>query len=139
MRYSFCLTFLCSATLIGCSGGSSEKLPEVAPTKVKVTQKGSPVEGAVVTFHGPGEKAKVAFGLTDASGTCVLTTFKKGDGVVPGKNAVTVSKVKVGEADASGVMPKPKELLPKKYQDLGTSPLVFDVAAGPNEFTIEIE
>ncbi|MCA9088187.1 MAG: hypothetical protein KDA90_06060 [Planctomycetaceae bacterium] len=139
MRYSICLTFLCSAALVGCSGGTSEKLPQVAPTKVKVMQKGSPVEGATVTFHGPGENAKMAFGLTDASGTCELTTFKNGDGVVPGKNAVTVSKIDAGEANASGVMPKPKELLPKKYQDLGTSPLVFDVTDGQNEFTIEIE
>ena len=158
----FCLlavgTFL-SATL-GCDGGVATESP-VAVTG-KIIYQGKPVEGAQVTFHNTSEAGgRSASGRTAADGTFSLTTFKTGDGAVPGNYIVTVSKVEggasddidVGEddygddygammdgaaGDADAALQDNK--LPEKYASTTDSGIERTVAENPpNEFEIELQ
>ena len=84
------------AVTAGC-GGSSLGTP--VPVTGKIIYQGQPVEGAQVTFHAKadtGEEGAVrrsANGRTAADGTFSLTTFKTGDGALPGDYVITVSKI----------------------------------------------
>ena len=89
------LFFSASVVLVmsGCGGGAG---PDERPARVAVSGtvllEGKAVEGATVTFRsvskGPG-----AIGKTDATGRFVLSTYESGDGAVPGKYNVGVSKI----------------------------------------------
>lgn len=63
------------------------------PVSGKVNYKGSPVEGAKVTFLSKSEGARSASGRTNAQGEFALTTFKTDDGAIPGEYAVTIMKL----------------------------------------------
>ncbi len=85
-----------SLALVGCGGGGEGAAKKQATEAVtgKVTYRGNPVEGAVVTFS-PGEPtpgSRAAFAKTDDEGNYTLTTYNSGDGAIPGKYFVTVTK-----------------------------------------------
>ncbi len=125
----------------GCGGGgSNEKLQKVYPVTGVVKYQGQPVEGATVTFTLGGEKSRTAFGKSGPNGEFKITTYKKDDGAVAGKHAVTVTKVETSEPDANGIVPPDKQLLPERYADLGTTPLTADVTdKGPNTVELILE
>lgn len=92
------ISVLCAAPLIfwGCGGDSSDGRGTVMVTGV-VKYNGTPVENATVTLVpeaavGPAGTRKGAFGRTAKDGTFKLITFKPGDGALPGKYKVMVSK-----------------------------------------------
>ena len=139
--------------LVGCGESAGE--PTVAVTGT-VTQKGTPVEGAIVSFIGA--DGQTAVGLTDAAGKYSLTTRKKDDGAIPGDYKVSVTKfdgpkptaggttqLKEGElhsADYTGEeaeAPPPQNLLPAKYAHPDTSGFTATVSAGgtPHNFDLE--
>ena len=87
----------CVAATLGCGGGSDN--PATYPVTGTVTQGGTAVEGATVTFippvtsAGTGEvELQSAVGVTDASGKYSLTTFESNDGAMPGAYKVRVFK-----------------------------------------------
>ena len=128
-----CLAGL-SLLVLGCGGGGAAKPAKTYPVSGVVKYKGQPVAGATVVFSLSGEKPRTAMGQTDAEGRYKLGTFQPGDGAVEGPQAVTITKEEVVEADPkTGIVPKPKHLLPIKYTDIGTSPLTATVTAGKNE------
>src|SRR5581483_1306273 len=104
---------------------------------------GQPLAGAMVTFTNP-EAKTAASGLTDAEGKFTLTTFQSGDGAVPGKQLVAVSKVEssgqnqITEKSAGpvfrpgGAPPTHRWVIPKKYGSPDTSGLTADVAESGN-------
>ena len=133
----------------GCGGGAG--IEGTIAASGTVTYQGQPVEGAAVVFAPEGQ-GRAASGLTDASGRFELTTLTPGDGVLPGKFGVTISKTEVSgsmteeESQAyvakHGEPPKVtrKELLPAKYAAPATSGLTAEVAAGgKNEFTFDLK
>ncbi len=129
-----CCLAAVSMLLLGCGSGTSEKLDKTYPVSGVVKYKGQPVAGATVVFNFSGAKPHTAMGQTDAEGRYKLGTYQPGDGAVEGPQAVTITKEEVVEADPkTGIVPKPKHLLPVKYTDVGTSPLTATVNAGKNE------
>ena len=136
--------------LAGCS--KDDGLPDTVPVLGTVTYQGQPVAGAVVTFLVDGNTPP-ATGTTGPDGAFELTTFKNGDGAVPGSYTVSISKfettgldpsaddsMEAAAARANAPPPKTHSLLPEKYADAGRSGLRFEVKAGEtNEFQIELK
>jgi hypothetical protein len=138
----------------GC--GENTGLATVAVTGT-VTQKGTPVEGAIVSFVPAGPGAVGAVGTTDAAGKFSLTTHSKDDGAVPGQYKVTVTKYEgakavegTGQATATGDMPASytgaaadappaKNLLPEKYASPDTSGLTGTVNSTPTTLNFDLE
>lgn len=148
------------AAIVGCGGDSN---PTTHPVSGTVTQGGSPVADATVTFVASGS-GKSAVGKTDSSGKYQLTTFESNDGAVPGDYKIRVAKFdrpQDVEADApssetvddSGLveMPadyegaeegpagEPKNLLPEKYNNTSNTPLQYTVTEGENTYDIELD
>ena len=129
--------------LPGCSGGG---ISGTAPVVGKVTYKGEPVEGAVVSFIGEGDGARVATAISGPGGAYELTTAES-KGALPGKYSVTVTKTETSagamqsmEEAAKSPAPPPasKELLPVKYGNPAQSPLKFDVKSGSNTIDLPL-
>lgn len=140
----------------GCSGGPD--LPETVPVTGTVMYQGEPLAGATVTFRNSEQGARPATAITDDNGAFQLTTFEEGDGAVPGKHVVTVTKMadsgggsqgteqsmeeaaaaaEQGEEQASA---EPQSAIPERYGNPDTSDLSYTVKEGEtNEFTIELE
>lgn len=160
-----CFCFLLLPIVIGCSG---ESLEPVYPVTGIVTEKGKPVEGAIVAFSPitPGSGLP-ASGTTDASGTYKLTTRSSGDGAAAGKYKVSIAKYEkkleptnpkgsdkledpfditkeypsgYNEMQASEIAASiSKNLLPKKYADPTTSKLEAEVSKGPSSFDFKVD
>lgn len=89
--------------LAGC-GGANLKTVKVPVT---VTLDGRPLEGATISLlpvaaDGGETTGRPASGLTGSDGTCNLSTFSTGDGVVPGNYKITVSKEEIKDSYSSG-------------------------------------
>ena len=149
MRHLMCLLLLTGSIFwMGCASAGLEGTIAASGT---VTHNGQPVEGAAVVFSPEGE-GRAASGLTDASGRFQLQTLTAGDGVMPGKYQVAISKTEVeggmseeeslAYAEKHGAPPTVtvKELLPEKYKSPATSGLTAEVTAGgKNEFTFDLK
>lgn len=138
------------------AGGCGRRGADVAPASGVVTFGGSPVVGAQVTFMAP-TAARAAYGVTDAAGKFVLSTFGQGDGAQPGTHVVTITKpggqdatpaMSGEQADAaySAAMAQasrnaaPRGDLPPRYADGALSGLTAEVTkTGPNEFVFALE
>jgi hypothetical protein len=154
--------FLVVPFLLGCS---SEPSVGAVPVTGTVTLDGKPVEGATISFVPDGDSSLSASGLTDASGNFRLTSVSPGDGAVPGKYKVTVSKLtadsqaapqatsqeeamkqlqdkmKAGGSNAfyTKAPPPVKETLPERYSNAATSGLQAEVkGSGENKFTFAL-
>jgi len=152
---SVCLLSTLSALVFaGCGGRSAPSdRPKTIVVSGKVTYKGSPVEGATVSFMPQDPKGRGAVGSTDKSGQYKLTTFGGGSGgAVPGsyrvKIAKTTMKSKLTEAQEKEYMgrgmpippPDQKDELPVKYKQEKTSGLTADVKdGGSNTFDFDLK
>ena len=99
--------------------GCGPSYPETIPVSGTVTLDGQTIAGAAVVFTP--EEGRQATGTTDSSGRFELSTFRLGDGALPGPHRVTVSKTTVGD-DGKIVF-----LIPRVYGNQQTSPLTCDV------------
>jgi len=135
-----------AAIAIGCGGGG---VSGTIPVSGKVTYKGQPVAGAIVTFNAEGAEGRTAVAVSGADGTYKLRTLES-DGAMPGKYKVTVIKTEAAESatlsmeDAAKQAGKPaaaaKELLPPKYANGAETPLQFEVKSGAaNTFDLPLE
>ena len=164
----FAVIFLALFVLvqIGCSNPDS-KYMKVDGT---ITYKGAPVDGATVIFYPVSSEGETASGITDAGGRYTVTSpqaVSGGSGVLPGDYIVTVVKREAAPPDPDQVAfekneidydelqrrlsakanapgaaraAAPKDLLPAKYKQQGTSDLKVTVAAGKvstHNFTLE--
>lgn len=141
------------AALFGCAP-PGDTGPARVPATVTITYKGSPVEGATVTFVAKAKEGQAAFGITDASGKTPLSTLGENDGAIPGEYQVLVQKTKTEGAGVKvdsteiGAMPagddamktgQTTNLLPEKYISIGTTDLTATVAeTGENAFTFDL-
>lgn len=149
-RRALLLLAIAIAYVSGCGGGKAPAGPKTARATGKVTYKKQPVEGATVSFLGDG-KTSPAMAITDSLGDFVLTTTRSGDGAVPGKHRVTVTKI-VGPPTKTGPMTmeeaakaakekpaKPLSMLPSRYGSADSSGLNFEVKEGQkNNFPIDL-
>lgn len=120
---------------VGCARGRRPELPKTYPVTGVVSSEGKPVPGATVMFN-PAAGGHGAIAVTDPAGRYKLTTFKPGDGVVPGDYKVAITKTVLGgAADANSPMavaPDPRNVLPAKYADDSTSGFTATVEAKPD-------
>jgi hypothetical protein len=123
-----------AAVAIGCGQSPTVKVSGT------VTLNGQPAENIEVTFLPVG--GRYATGVTDAQGRFELSTFKPGDGVMPGEQIVTL-----GEYYPPGQpppMPRGNEPLasrfPSIYSDTVKSPLRAQVErGGKNDFSFDVK
>lgn len=138
----------------GCS--SEPAKPATFPVSGTVTRNGQPVVGATLIFVPSATGAEAAIGMTDAEGRYQLTTFTSGDGARAGEYRVKISQYGVPATPAGGKTlsheeeqkiykedetpaPPPKNLLPTKYENEGTSGITHTVKDGPTTLDIKIE
>jgi hypothetical protein len=145
---------------LGCGQATDPNRPRTVPISGTVTQGGTPVEGAEVTFESTGGSHS-AVGITDAGGKYRLTTFRSNDGAVAGDYRVTIAKYdrpvispksdgriadtgdEPEEAQAAGRTfgdTALKNLLPGKYARAETSGLTATVdKSGQKTFDFQLE
>jgi hypothetical protein len=145
-RFAF-FALILGGFVLGCSSNTGR--PTTAKVRVKVTYKGDPVEGAVVTMTNAAANAS-GVGTTGSDGTCELTTYEQGDGVVPGSQVVSIRKVEVIDKSKPGfdygasneIPPPPEErwIVPKVYSDPKTSNLKAEIKPGEkNEVNFDLK
>ena len=134
MRRRSMLGLIGLALLVGCNSAS---VSGTVPVGGKVTYKGAPVEGAIITFV-PEGKGRTATATTDAGGVFSLTTVDA-SGAMPGKYKVTVDKVVYGAGGSSSMEAasrgnaaegQAKRALPAKYAEAASTPLALEVPSG---------
>lgn len=119
-----------------------------------ITLDGEPVAGAHVSFS-PNTNSPPAFAVSDSRGRYELRTFDPGDGAIPGKYGISVTKeVREGgtEFDSEAALEasieehgrrplarKTVNVLPKKYSTKETSGLTAEInVAKKNRFDLEL-
>jgi hypothetical protein len=127
--------------LIGTISGCEEAIerPKTVPVAGKVTYKGAPVPKGTVTFQP--DKGDPAVGEIQSDGAYRLSTYAQGDGAVPGHHRVfiianTADPTKIPES-TPGWTP-PKDLIPKKYNNLKTSGLEANVSEEKKEINFDL-
>lgn len=137
------IVFMGLCWLVGCNSAS---ISGTVPAGGKVTYKGTPVEGAVVTFHPEGQ-GRIATATTVSGGAFTLTTVDAA-GALPGKYKVTVDKQEFAKAGSSSMEAaatgsasegKSKRLLPAKYAQAASTPVAIEVpASGKKDIDISV-
>ena len=125
-------------------------MPKLGKVSGKVTLEGKPVEAGHIVFTPAqgkgGETGQSATGEINADGSYEITTFNTGDGAIIGQHVVTVELRKKGEDEYPKPKPDgtidyklPKNLAPKKYAKVDTSPLRCTVVAEGTKFDIDLK
>lgn len=139
-RRTYGVWIIVSALLATGCGGKSEADPDVVPATGTVTLDGKPLEGASVTFTGPGQGGT---GVTDAAGKYEITHFRAGKGVRPGDYSVSITKVVMADGTPipagteSAAELITKDMVPQQYN--ANTMLKAKVEAGgkPIDFTLK--
>ena len=112
----------------GCGGNPGAHAAVTIPVKGKVMFKGRPLTQGTVVFE-PEDSGREAHGEVKPDGAFLLSTFKEGDGAVPGTHRVAVSGVgKVG-----------KITFPVKYQNPSSSKTAVEVVEGKSEYEVDFK
>lgn len=93
IHFTTCFVLIALGAAVGGCGPST---PKTYPVTGTVTLDGKAVPGATVTFISDVATDKSAATTTDAQGKYAMSTFKQGDGAVPGKYKVIVAKYQKG-------------------------------------------
>ncbi len=129
--------------IAGCSGGNAESLYKVSGT---VTYNGKPVPNVSVIFNPEGDAGSGRSGtaITDENGAfSSVTTHNPGDGVIPGKQTVTLATIaKEGDSgdlgeDAYGTGDASELPFPTKYLNSTESDIHLDITSSGQ--TVEIK
>ncbi len=114
----------------GC-GGDDPEAALVMKAGGTVNYKGQPLEQGTIQFIP--DKGRPAAG-TIANGKFTLTTYKEGDGAIPGKHGISIVSTKVAAAKKKGGEPETTSLIPAKLASAGTSGLIIEIpkAGDPN-------
>ena len=83
---------LAAATVLPCWGCKTNEGPHIGstvPVKGKITYQGKPISQGRIIFE-PTDASRPAHGTINKDGTFELSTFKHGDGAVPGTHRITV-------------------------------------------------
>jgi len=136
----FVILGLGSVVAAGC-GGRGDGRPARVPFQARVLLADAPVAEAVVVLA-PEGAGHAATGVSDAAGHVVFSTFASGDGVVPGRYGVMISKTRSGggavvssddpaydPAKAAAAIGTSRDLLPPRYKTPATSGLSVEVSA----------
>jgi len=146
------LSFVLTA---GCGTSTTGDRVHTVPVGGTVMYQGRPLADAVVSFVPESPSGRGAFGRTDSAGKFRMMTVVPGDGAVPGKYKVTVTKGAVeskpeptaatgdqdySDPETSKPAPAPIPLVPPKYSTASSTPLTATVENGkPQELTFELK
>jgi hypothetical protein len=122
-------------------GGCGRSGPEVVPVKGTITFGGGPwpkpgVVNFVVETPAPGLPSRPTMGLFDTDGSLTVTTYTKGDGLVPGKYKIGVECWEVRPTMGG---PPPISYVPKRYGSSETSGLTVSVDPGQKVVTLNLD
>ena len=125
--------------MAGCGGGAGDAR-QTEPVHGGVTFQSVPVPDAelVWTYMGSGEALSVRT-TTDAEGRFAVRLVE-GDGLPQGRYKVVVRPL-APEAEIGADVPPPAPVrtdIPAEYRQMSTTPLEFQVGAGPNQFDVEL-
>lgn len=125
----------------GCARESRRDGPEMARVTGSITLDGEPLAGAHIRFS-PEAKGPAAFGVSDNRGRYELRTYEPGDGAIPGKYGISITKevteggmefesqaAKEAYVKENGE-PPPREtvnVVPEKYSTKKTSGLTAEI------------
>lgn len=115
--------------LLPCWGCGSNAAPQGVPTvpvKGKITYKGKPLTQGSITFEP--DYGREAHGAIHPDGTFELTTYKDGDGAVPGVHRFAVS----------GTGTRGREAVPLKFRNTSSSNVEVEVKEGKTEYAIDL-
>jgi hypothetical protein len=110
-----------------CWGCGSAEGPYVAPTvpvKGTVSYKGKKLTQGEIVFE-PDSAGREAHGSIQPDGTFELTTYKTGDGAVPGTHRVAVT----GTSN--------KDAVPIKFKNVSSSKTQVEVAEGKTDYSVD--
>lgn len=124
-----CAVIIISCVLVGCGSGSPFEYEKVSG---KITyEDGSPIPGNGLRLRFIAQDApqvenahpRPAFADVDAQGEFAsVTSYKYGDGLIPGKHKVAIEK---------GGSPDARPAVPKEYLSISASPITVDTADAP--------
>lgn len=117
--------------LAGCGRGG-------ARVSGRVMLDGKPLETGSVQFH-PASAGPVAYGSIDSQGRFSLAVGAAGNAVPPGRYTATVVAVAAPAAVDADVEAVPVPITPRRYGDVATSGLSFDIVPGENAIGIDLE
>jgi hypothetical protein len=118
--------------------GVKYRARKLVPVRGSVWMDGVPVTGAQVVFSRPADKGKTtirADAMTEGDGSFVLSTREAFDGAPEGKYTVTVVQRRPLFTPSGRLGPN---LLPARYADVKTTPLVVEVKEGMGEVKLEL-
>ncbi len=132
--------FVVAALLLstfGCSAADNRLPVFLAKGELSLSDKA--IQGAWIVLHpkdanlrSPDGKAICPHGRIGSDGTFVLTSYETNDGAPAGQYAVTLEFRKIVKYSNGAWGPGPN-LVPKQYTKPSTSPLVVQIAEGPNQ------
>jgi len=121
--------------LSGCSGGTAEDMPEVAPVTGKVTLDGNSLKGVMIRFE-PIEGGRSSLATSDDEGNYVLEYNSNTPGAKIGEHRVILSTFQEPSDNEQGeFIPGRKEEIPKKYAATD----ILKVQVKPDDNTIDLE
>lgn len=127
---SHVLSLFCLLALTGCGGGTAPELGSVSGT---VTQGGSPLSNALVTFYP--EKGRPSMGTTDENGYYTLDYTSEARGALIGSHTVKItSQVEDGEMAAESGQ---KEAIPAKYNEQSELTAVVEAGSNTHDFPLD--
>ena len=138
---------LCTLLAVGCDGGSGSDVPKTVPVSGVVTYNGQPLTHGEVVFTPKDTKiGRSSRGEIGPGGKYSLTTFREGDGVVPGDFSIAVfcyedpppptSEELANPPAAFGLRGKPA--IPTRYLDPKTSGLTATVSESANVVDLKL-
>jgi hypothetical protein len=133
-----CCLLLSLSVSVGCRRGG----PEVVPVRGTITFGGGqwPKAGIVyfvVDSSSTGQPQRPGLGEFDTGGTLTVTTFKKGDGLLPGKYRITVECWET--PPQMGSPTSAKSYVPDSYRSAATSNFTVQVESGQKEVNLHLD
>jgi hypothetical protein len=152
--YQLPLAIALALTALGC--GKSDNVT-VYPVKGTVLFNGKPMlgGGSIAFIPMTSQKGKAAGGTIQPDGSFVMSTYREGDGSMPGTFRVVVTQTVYNEPENTGDVetpaPKPAptrepiaevnkaDRIPLIYADGANSPATVTIEPKPNDVTIKLE
>ena len=141
-RIAMMATTLAITAALGVCTGCGESLPPTVRVHGKVTWKGEPLSDGKVVFQpeeiAEGLPRRPATGDLGPDGTYELTTFRKGDGAVPGRYAVLVHSY-ISQPTMSNPSAPYIWRIPDRYGDSKQTELSATVSRDKGDVTLDFE
>jgi hypothetical protein len=124
--------------LAGCQS-KGPPLPTTTEARGRVLlPNGQPLRGGRVVLNPTEPSAVEAFGDIDQSGAFTLTTYKVGDGAVPGRYKVSISPYNYRSTTGSPVRIPEASQIPPRYLEASTSDLTVEIKPGSNTLELRL-